>query len=147
MIYLKDMVNYSMFFLSLPPGFFCAERVEWVILSHTLSFLLRGLLHAQKLWVGGVVDNKILVTAQRPNSHFPFWIWDLASGLLITKQMQINNKYSFYGKLSFVKFFLLQSSGIHFRLCLYIVPVILLSIILNIPKFFETVIISKPVLR
>ena len=53
MIYLKDMVNYSMFFLLLPPGFFCAERVEWVILSHTLSFLLRGLLHAQKLWVGG----------------------------------------------------------------------------------------------
>ena len=77
---LPEHVGLIMFSLLLST---CAEQVERVILSHfySLSFLVRGLLHALKLCVGGVggvVAHRILVIA---NFNFPFsdltltWLW------------------------------------------------------------------------
>ena len=59
MIYLS-MMDYPMFFLLLSTWIFCAEQVEGDILSN--------------FYWGGWVAYEILVTAQRPNSSFPFWI-------------------------------------------------------------------------
>ena len=51
-----NMLDSSLFSLLLSTCVFCAEQVEGVILLnfYSLSFLVRDLLHALKLWVGGV---------------------------------------------------------------------------------------------
>ena len=66
MFYL-NMVDYPMFFLLLSTS--TADQLEGVILSnfYSSSFLVRGLLHALKLWVGGIRD-----FSDSPEAKFPF---------------------------------------------------------------------------
>ena len=67
-----NMVDYPMFSLLLSTWIF--EQVEGAILSHfySLSFLVRGLLQALKLGVGGWVAYEILVTSPEAKFLFPF---------------------------------------------------------------------------
>ena len=74
MFYL-NMVNYTVFFLSFPPNFLTLRGTWDFNLNHTLPSRPAN---RYRVGRGGVMVHKILVTAKRPISLFPFL--DLTSG-------------------------------------------------------------------